>query len=88
MKESVTYQAILEEGHAEGYAKGYAEGLEEGRIEQSRRSVLLLGTAQLGKPSRKTCRFLAGVNDRKVFGELILRIVKVGSWAELLPELD
>ena len=57
MKESVTYQAILEEGHAKGYAKayaeGYAEGLEEGRIEQSRRSVLLLGTAQLGKPSRK-----------------------------------
>jgi hypothetical protein len=45
MKESVTYQAILEEGEARGEAKGRAEG----EAKEARKILLLLGRDQLGE---------------------------------------
>ncbi len=70
MKESVTYQAILEEG----------------RAEEAQRSVLLLGTSLLGKPSPKVRRTLARVTDLDVLEALLLRVVKVSSWTDLLAD--
>jgi len=62
MKESSTYQAILEEGKAEGKAEGKvegkvegrAEGKVEGRVEEARNLLLLLGTKRFGAPSAHT----------------------------------
>src|SRR5438270_5708657 len=43
MKESTTYQAILEEGEAIGVAKGKAEGEAKGKAEEARKMLLLQG---------------------------------------------
>ena len=75
MKESVTYQAILEEGR------------EEGRAEAAQRNVLSLGTSLLGKPSPKVRRTLGRITDLNVLETLLLSVVKVDSWTELLADL-
>ena len=71
MKESVTYQAILEEGRAEA----------------AQRNVLSLGTSLLGKPSPKVRRTLGRITDLNVLETLLLSVVKVDSWTELLAHL-
>ncbi len=42
MRESVIYQAILQEGRAEGRAKGRAEGRAEGKAEITRKVAINL----------------------------------------------
>jgi hypothetical protein len=49
MKESVTYQAVVEEGRQEGLR----EGLREGKLEEARRFLLLVGEERLGPPMRR-----------------------------------
>src|SRR3984957_18836364 len=49
MKESVTYQAILEEGEVIGVAKGEAKG----KAEEARKMLLLQGHDRFGEPSAK-----------------------------------
>ena len=51
MKESTTYQAILEEGKAEGKAEG------------TRKMLLLQGREQFGEPSAKIVALLDAVTD-------------------------
>jgi uncharacterized phage protein gp47/JayE len=75
MKESVTYQAILEEGR------------EEGRADEARRNLLSLGTALFGKPSVKVRRALAGITDVELLESLLLRVIQVSSWTDLLTDL-
>ncbi|HEY8749106.1 MAG TPA: hypothetical protein VIM11_14075 [Tepidisphaeraceae bacterium] len=50
MKESVTYQAIIEEGEAKGIVKGMVKGNAEGRVEEARSLVLRLGNRRFGPP--------------------------------------
>jgi predicted transposase YdaD len=104
MKESVTYQAILEEGREkglregrkegrkegreEGRKQGRKEGHEEGRAEASRRILLVQGTKRFGTPSPKVRRKMTQISDVRVIETLVLRILDVESWAELLAELD
>ena len=76
MKESTTYQAILEEGKAEGEAKGKAE--------EARRMLLLLGREQLGEPSAKIVARLDAVTDLSQLEALGLRLLHVKTWEELL----
>ena len=71
MKESVTYQAILEEG----------------RVEEAHRILLSQGTALFGKPSVKVRRTLAGITDVELLESLLLRVVKVSNWTQLLTDL-
>jgi predicted transposase YdaD len=71
MKESVTYQAILEEG----------------RAEEAQRILLSLGTVRFGKPSVKVRRALAGITDVELLETLLLRVVKVNNWTQLLADL-
>jgi len=79
-KESVTYQAILEEGKAEGLAKGKAEGLAEG----ARRILLLLGRDQFGEPLADVQAALDALADVNRIEELTVRLKHVSSWQELL----
>ncbi|MFN7803305.1 MAG: hypothetical protein ACK5TO_04790 [Planctomycetaceae bacterium] len=92
MKESVTYQAILEEGREqglrEGRRKGRKIGREEGRAEASRRILLVQGTKRFGTPSLKVRRKMTQISDVRVIETLVLRILDAKSWAELLAELD
>jgi hypothetical protein len=76
MKESVTYQAILQEGKAEGKA--------EGRAEEARRMLLLLGRERFGEPPPEVQTALDAVANVSRLEELALQVRHVASWQELL----
>jgi hypothetical protein len=76
MKESVTYQAILEEGEAIGEAKGKAE--------EARKVLQLLGREQFGEPSAKVAALLDAVTDLGRLEALMIRLLHVKTWDELL----
>jgi hypothetical protein len=75
MKESVTYQAILEEGR------------EERRADEARRMLLTLGTKPFGKPSVKHRNTTASIIEAAVFEGLATRLFAVESWTALLAGL-
>ncbi len=75
MKESVTYQAILEEGR------------EEGRCDEALRILLAQGTKQFGKPSAKHRKIVGAITEPAVFEGLATRLLEVDSWTELLAGL-
>ena len=101
MKESVTYQAILQEGEAIGYKRAYARAfrrdaralrrrmlrsLARGRVLGVRTWVLKLGTSRFGKPNRKTQAAIKAINSPKTLMNLLVRCVKASSWNELLGQ--
>ncbi len=76
MKESVTYQAILEEGEAKGKA--------EGKLEEAKRFLRLQGESNFGPPSPAAVKALERLADLQRLEELGVRLLKAGSWEELL----
>ena len=80
MKESVTYQAILEEGEAIGVAKGKAEG----KAEEARKMLLLQGRDRFGEPSAKIVALLDAVTELRRLEALVIRLLHVKTWEELL----
>ena len=95
MKESVTYQAILqegrEEGREEGLVQGRVQGREEGREEgrsESRQILLALGTVRFGKPSPKIRRAVARIADPETLKRLAVRVLSARNWTELLGEME
>ncbi len=72
MKESVTYQAILEEGEAIGKAQ------------EARKMLLLQGGEQFGEPSPKVLALLDAVTELGRLEVLALRLLHVKTWEELL----
>jgi predicted transposase YdaD len=72
MKESVTYQAVLEEGEALGALKA------------SQKYLLLVGQGLLGKPDAATVAAVNALTDIKVVEDLLQRLAQVHSWEELL----
>ena len=70
MKESVTYQAIIEEG----------------RVEAIREALLHLAVRKLGKPDRKTAKSISIISDYEQLLRLHDRVQDVDSWQELLSE--
>jgi len=84
MKESVTYQIILEEGMERGLEKGRTEGRAEGRTEGERAALLRLGTRRLGPPDPATLSRLQDITDAARLDALLDRVLTAGSWDELL----
>ncbi len=72
MKESVTYQAILEEGKAEGKA------------EEARNMILLMGRSLFGEPSAEAEAALNALSDVRRLEKLGVRLLRASSWEELL----
>jgi hypothetical protein len=68
MQESLTYQAILEEGRVEGL----------------QRAVLHLGRSKLGEPDELTRCALADITDLDRLERLLDRARDVSTWPELL----
>jgi predicted transposase YdaD len=80
MKESVTYQAIVEEV--------VQKGLERGRLEQTRHLLFRLGEEHFGKPaSAKTRAQLEAVPSLRILEDLTSRLLQVHSWDELITEI-
>jgi hypothetical protein len=82
MKESSTYQAIVEEGRAEGRA----EGRTEGAVAEARKLLRLCGAEAFGPPDDHTAAVIDGLNDLRRLEELFKRLRTAGSWQELLVQ--
>jgi hypothetical protein len=72
MRESSTYQAILDEGRGEG------------RIEGIHEMLLLQGREKLGRPTEAEMQTLAGITDVDQLRRLAAAILRVDSWQALL----
>jgi len=72
MQESVTYQAIVE------------EGVEKGRLEEARQMLLDLGTERLGAPSEEVEAAIGRTTDLEHLRRLGRRLFHVSTWQELL----
>jgi hypothetical protein len=76
MKESTTYQAILEEGRVDGIAKGKAA--------EARKMLLLQGRERFGEPSARVVARVDAVTDLGRLEALAVRLLHVKTWEELL----
>jgi predicted transposase YdaD len=76
MKESVTFQAILDEGRK--------EGREEGKLQEARDLLIRVGRKRLSSPSASIAKRIKRINDRLRLEELLVRLNDVESWNELL----
>ncbi|MBY0524657.1 MAG: hypothetical protein K2R98_14735 [Gemmataceae bacterium] len=80
MKESVTYQAIVEEG--------VAKGVIQGRLEEARRILLRLGEHLFSGPAPESTRAqLESITELELLEQLSDRVVRVSSWPELVANL-
>ncbi len=80
MKESATYQAILEEGKD----IGREEGKDIGRIEGERNALLRLGSHRFGQPDVPTLESIQAITSVERLEQLMDRLLQAESWAELL----
>ncbi|MDB5171499.1 MAG: hypothetical protein JWN51_272 [Phycisphaerales bacterium] len=76
MKESVTYQMIIEEG--------IEQGIEKGRTAEAKAILLKLATRRFGPPPSDAVIKLDNVSDLRRVEDLIDRTDLVGGWQELL----
>ena len=76
MRESSTYQAILEEGRVEG------------RIREARQIVLELGTGKFGAPDAETVATMERLNDLDTLHRLALGVLRASNWQELLATVS
>lgn len=76
MRESSTYQLIVEEG----LAKGLAEGRTEGR----REDILKLGTKRFGEPTTQVLAALSGMKDIAQLDSLMDRLLDASNWDDLM----
>lgn len=74
MRDSLTYQAILEEGR------------EEGQVQGERRLLLRLGTARFGQPDELSRSRLESITEIPEIERLGERMLTVSSWSELLAD--
>ena len=88
MKESSTYQAIVEEGRVEGIARGMAEGLATGlatgAVAEAKKVLRLLGDEAFGIPDAATKAAIERLNDQSKLEELLRRMLTASSWRDLL----
>ena len=94
VRDSDTFQEILEIGLAEGREKGLTEGREkgivegraEGRAEAERQTIrdtiLRLGTKRFGMPSPEVVERLVSLSDKQELTERVDRLLEAESWDE------
>ncbi len=76
MKESVTYQAILEEGEV--------KGRNEGAVAEAQKFLLRQGQIRFGSPDARIRSVLEGITDVERLEALGERLLNVANWEELL----
>jgi hypothetical protein len=74
MRESSTYQAILEEARAEG------------AVAEARKLLRLLGDDAFGPPDAGTARAIERLTDLPRLEELLRQVRTAASWQELLGQ--
>jgi predicted transposase YdaD len=84
MKESTTYQMILNEGIEKGIEKGRKEGIEEGVNKTSRAAIVNLGQDLHGKLTAAARKKLDAITDAGRLERILNRVVKAKGWDDLL----
>jgi predicted transposase YdaD len=82
MRDSLTYQAVLEEGRAEGEARGRAEG----RLEEARRLLRQLGERQFGPPDSAVGARIERLTEVEQVERATFRLLEAASWEDALSE--
>lgn len=72
MRESVTYQAILDEG----------------RVEELHRTILRQGHERFGEATEATRQQIETITNLDMLEELTVRLLHVATWVELLSASD
>jgi predicted transposase YdaD len=80
MRDSTTYQMILDEGRAEGLTMGEAKG----RAEEARKLLLRLGRKHLGEPGATVEAAVQALTNLERLELLAERLTEVKSWQDLL----
>ncbi len=75
MRESDTYQAILEEGRMEGRV--------EGQLKEAVRALLLVGTPRFGEPDAAVVRRIENEARLEQLEEWLRHVTQVESWTDL-----
>ncbi len=78
MKESSTYQAIVEEG--------MELGMELGKVSKCREDIVRIGIKRFGKPTRRIREAISKINDPEQLDRLFDRALDVSNWTELFGE--
>ena len=76
MKESSTYQAILEEGRQEGRA--------EGAVAEAKKLLRILGDRRFGPPDARTAETIERIDDLARLEDLLKRLHSATDWRDLL----
>jgi predicted transposase YdaD len=76
MKESSTYQYIIQEG--------IEQGIEQGRTQEARRLLLIMGGKRFGEPDAQVQAALDKITSPQQLEQLAARLFEVESWQELL----
>lgn len=79
MKESSTYQAILEEGRTEGRAEGQIQGA----IAEARKVLRLLGEEAFGPPDARIDALIERQKDLAQLENILKRMRTAQNWQEL-----
>lgn len=89
MRESVTYQAIVDEGRVEGRVQGRVEGRmegrAEGRVEGEQRLLLQMATTRFGEPTKAAAARLRSVTDLDKLDRLAASLFSAKDWNAWLP---
>jgi predicted transposase YdaD len=84
MKESVIYQAIVEEGLEEGLTRGLVKGRVEGRVEEARELLIKIGAKRFGPLPHALEVMIESISDRTLLETLAIRTLDASSWQDLL----
>ncbi len=84
MRESSTYQAILEEGRTEGRTEGRSEGLAEGQLAEARKVLRLQGDEAFGTPDGPTTAAIERIKDLRRLEAMLKRVRTARNWQDLL----
>ncbi|HBI45291.1 MAG TPA: hypothetical protein DDY78_20925 [Planctomycetales bacterium] len=79
MKESSTYQAIVEEGRIEGIARGKAEGA----VAEFKKMLRMIGEQAFGAPDTATLTAIEKLNNLERLEDLLKRVRTADGWADL-----
>ena len=80
MKESSSYQAILDEGRAEGEVRGEMRG----EMREATKLLKKLGTRRFGAPDHSVLVAIEAIADLERIEFLLERLLEVSSWEELV----
>jgi hypothetical protein len=86
MKESVTYQAILEQGRIDGLTAGVMLGMNQGALSEARRILNRLGRKRLGPAEPNINAAIIDLEDTDKIEALCERLDEVSTWEELFGE--